>query len=124
MARRTLNSPSVLIRKCLAPATQPKHYSSESVLPPSKARSANSSRFSAPGRWMPSHARSNILTHHAAFGMRKSGRVRFAAGPNLFLYFLTMVRFCVSLCSGFLHAVVARDVKNKREGVFLQFSLR
>jgi hypothetical protein len=40
------------------------------------------------------------------------------------LHFLTMVRFCVSLCSGFLHAVVARDVKNKGEGVFLQFSLR
>jgi hypothetical protein len=66
-------------------------------------------------------AHSNILTQQAGVGMREN-----VSHPSTksALYFRTMERFCFSLCSGFERAAGARDVNNKGERVFLQFSLR
>jgi hypothetical protein len=121
MVRRTLKSPSVLIRKC---SQRPPHSRNTAARNPSKARSANSSRFSAPGRWMPprtlkySHAPGSLwYAKERAENVSRQDQIC-SLFPN------NGVRFCVSLCSGFLHAVVARDVKNKGERAFLQFSLR
>lgn len=90
MVRRTLKSPSVLIRKC---SQRPPHSRNTTARNPSCLRQKH-------GLQIPAdlvrrgdgcrHARSNILTHQAAFGMRKSERRTFRARTKSVLYFLTM----------------------------------